>query len=340
MLKTKGGRTMKERVYCEICDCRVKYSIRSEHIKESVNKVDIEYDGKKAYCNECGNEVYVGELDDKNTEIVNKIYRKKLGLISVEDIKLILEKYNIGASVLSKILNWGEVTVPRYIAGQTPSKEYSDKLKEILNNPREMYKLLQENKDKITPVAYKKCKESIENILNDWCVDIDNEPNIESISDYIVSKIDVTPKAIQKLLYFIQGFSTVFNDKPLFNDSPQAWVHGPVYSNIYAKYKAYKYNIIDSDENIELNLSQSNMNLINSVLKFFGCYSGDILEKITHEETPWQQAREGMKANQPSSKEIDIEDMKKYFTKVCDKYNIINVVDIKDYAMDMFYKVM
>lgn len=331
---------MKKNVYCEYCDAKVGYKVKNEHIKEIINKIDIEYDGINAYCDVCNNEVFVEEIDDENTKIVNKIYREIIGIISIEDIELVLKKYNIGASVLSKIFNWGEVTIPRYISGQTPSKEYSDQLKNILGNPRQMYKLLEENKSKISQVAYNKCKKATEDILNELCVDIDNELSIDELSEYIVSKVDVTPKALQKLLYFIQGFSLVFNNRPLFYNRAQAWIHGPVYNEIYTKYKSYQYNIIKTNEEVKLSLPEGDKDLVDYVLKFLGCYNGDILEEITHIETPWKSAREGLAENELSTKYIELDSIKDYFNIVQAKYNMITFLDIKDYAVDMFNKVV
>ncbi|WP_270942794.1 type II toxin-antitoxin system antitoxin SocA domain-containing protein [Romboutsia lituseburensis] len=331
---------MKGKVYCEVCDSNVSYNTKYEHIKETVNKIEIEYKGTNAYCDKCNNEVFVDDIDEQNTKIVNEIYRSKMGIISTNDIELILKKYNIGASVLSKLLNWGEVTIPRYVAGQTPSKEYSDKLRNILNNPSEMYKLLNDNKDNITSVAYNKCKNAIEDILDELCVDKVDELDIEVLAKYIVNKKDITPKALQKNLYFIQGFSLAFNDKPLFNDMPQAWIHGPVYPKIYSKYKSYQYNVIDSEEDVRLNISESSKQIIDYVLKFLGCYSGDILEEITHMGLPWKNARKGLLDDEISSNFIELDNIKQYFESVKCKYNMINLLDIKDYAVDMFNKVI
>lgn len=58
---------------------------------------------------------------------------------------------------------------------------------------------------------------------------------------------------VQKILYYAQGFYKAFFGKFLFEDDCQAWVHGPVYVNIYEKYKEFKSaNIfINMDYDIE-----------------------------------------------------------------------------------------
>lgn len=69
---------------------------------------------------------------------------------------------------------------------------------------------------------------------------------IESIANYIINKsMEITPLALQKLLYFSQSFHKVFLDIFLFDDDCEAWVHGPVYNDIYFKYKDHGYNPIE-----------------------------------------------------------------------------------------------
>ena len=45
----------------------------------------------------------------------------------MEDIERLMKLYNIGKAPLSLALGFGEVTITCYLAGQVPSKEYSDR---------------------------------------------------------------------------------------------------------------------------------------------------------------------------------------------------------------------
>jgi DNA-directed RNA polymerase subunit H (RpoH/RPB5) len=53
-------------------------------------------------------------------------------IISTDEIELILARYNIGKKPLAKLLGWGETTIIRYLEGDIPTLEYSNKLKSIL----------------------------------------------------------------------------------------------------------------------------------------------------------------------------------------------------------------
>ena len=322
---------------CEHCRENLEYNVLSREVEEEVDGVIINYTEEYAVCSKCNNEVYVGEIHDRNLYKFNEAFKISAGIITVSEIEEILSKYNIGKKPLSMLLGWGENTVSRYINGDFPNQKYSSVLKRILEDPNYMLILLEENKSNITEVAYTKCKNSILQYV------VCDQLSISELANYIVSKHDITPKALQKILYFIQGFTMTFNKKLLFNDIPQAWAHGPVYPQIYNNYSDFKFNIIDTidiaKEDINLNISDNEKTLIDCILRFFTRYSGDVLEEITHIESPWLEARVGLIKNESSKNPIRLESMNDYFLQVKNKYNMINYYDIKQYLDDMLNKV-
>ncbi len=50
---------------------------------------------------------------------------------------------------------------------------------------------------------------------------------------------------LQKLLYFIQGVYSALYGRPIFEEDCRAWVHGPVYPEVYELFRDFKYNPID-----------------------------------------------------------------------------------------------
>ncbi len=46
---------------------------------------------------------------------------------------------------------------------------------------------------------------------------------------------EVTPLMLQKLLYFIQGVFCAVNERPMFYENCQAWMHGAEYIQKYMK---------------------------------------------------------------------------------------------------------
>lgn len=333
MIKEEGYRTK----YCDFCEDDTSYSKVEEDETMDLNGVTITYTRIKNICNECGNEVYIEEDNIINVKNANYEYRKKIGLIQVDEIKELLNKYNIGKTTLAVLLGWGEITIVRYLEGKTPSKEYSDILKSLLI-PEIMKNLLENNRGKIADIAYKKCNKALENYLDETSIDTCHNV-LENVANYFISKdFDITPLALQKLLYFSQGFYYALRKKFLFIEDCEAWVHGPVYPQIYSKYSFFGYKPI----NIKCSyiLSEEITSLLDGVLKAFACYNGKILEKFTHSETPWNQARIGKKDDETSSEVITKDSIGLYFENIVKKYNITNVYDIDIYACNLKSKVL
>lgn len=334
---------MKEIIkYCENCHKDVRAIIASEEVKHTIANSQVIIQCDIPRCLECGEELNDNELFEKNSKLARDKYIEQYNILSIQEIKDIINKYDIGATILSKVLGWGDVTITRYLNGKLPSKTYSDKLREINANPQLLLSLLEENKSQIKLVAYNKCKNKI-NKLNEISITIiDNEITINDVVKYIISKLEITPLALQKTLYFIQGFSIAFNNKFIYKDVPCAWIHGPVYPEIYHKYKEFGYNPIENQPilNESINLDTIDKQLIDTVIKYLSLYNGTILEEITHMEAPWINARKGLKSNEYSDEPIKLDDMENYFTKVKNKYQMLSYLDISNYASDMVKKII
>lgn len=142
------------------------------------------------------------------------------------------------------------------------------------------------------------------------------------------------------LLYYIQGNYAAIYDKPLFDAPSEAWVHGPVYRNVYNLFRDFKYNPIDDDRFVPLKesalpLTPEAKEVVDRVLDTFGMYSGKVLESITHKEAPWLDARKGFLPDETSHAEISLDAMKSYFKKVDEKYNIRTEDGLRKYIEKM-----
>lgn len=327
--------------FCENCHEMAGYSIKEVKKQKNIKGKSVEYTGKEAYCNECGSEMFVADIRDHNLAMLDKAYREEEGLISVSEIKIILEKYDVGKRPLSLLLGWGEGTITRYLDGDVPTRKYSDMLKKILRDPDYLKKVLEQNKDRITDVAYRRIIRTLEK--NEAATDTTFEPEnkIDYVVKYLLSKsVDITPLALQKLLYFAQGFYKAFTREYLFYNNCEAWVHGPVYRSVYYKYKDHGYDPIE-EENLEygeIKLTRVERELLDSIIRNFGCYSGKVLEEMTHAEEPWRVTRTGLSDNESSDRIIDKEIIAKYFKEIKSKYSMLNVADIMDYSTDLFKK--
>ncbi|MFW6028887.1 MAG: type II TA system antitoxin MqsA family protein [Halanaerobiales bacterium] len=325
--------------FCEQCHDMVKCYVKEKKKSKEIKGKEITYIGKEAYCNKCDENVFITEIRDHNLKKLDKAYRVSEDIILVSDIKKILDKYSVGKRPLSLLLGWGETTLTRYLNGDIPSKNYSNTLKKVLEAPDYMKELLEQNKEKVTEHAYNECKQAIDEISTTKVLQTENK--IDSVVKYILKKsVDITPLALQKLLYYAQSFHKVFFGEFLLNEDCEAWEHGPVYREIYYKYKNYGYNPID-ECHIKYNniqLTKHEKEILDSVINNFGCYSGKVLEKMTHEEKPWRLTRKGLNDNEISTRIIKKELLEDYFNNIRSKYNMLNISDIKDYSQEHFDK--
>mgnify|MGYP007100113896 CR=1 FL=1 len=157
--------------------------------------------------------------------------------------------------------------------------------------------------------------------------------DIEKISDFIINfcneqGVSISPLKLQKLLYYIQAWHLVyFNQNPLFEDVPEAWVNGPVYRTIYDRFKDIGiYDNIPSNkaqntkEIIEgLDLTTEQKEFLDSVLQHYAFMTHDKLVYLTHAEKPWNEARRGLSNFEYSNKDITHNLMYSYYSELSAK---------------------
>ncbi|AKM77768.1 MAG: putative phage-associated protein [Candidatus Wolfebacteria bacterium GW2011_GWB1_47_1] len=140
------------------------------------------------------------------------------------------------------------------------------------------------------------------------------------IAEYFISKSqiageEITNKKIQKLLYYAQAWSLVFNGEKIFDDQIEAWVHGPAIPLIYFEFKKFGFGNISITVNksdFEA-LSDKEEKLLDNVWSAYGKFDADYLELLTHNEEPWQKARSGCAIDEYCNNEINTDLMKEYY---------------------------
>lgn len=135
----------------------------------------------------------------------------------------------------------------------------------------------------------------------------------KDVAAYILEKKgSLTGYQLQKLLYYCQAWNLVYSGSPLFDDSIEAWKHGPVVTNVahvhQHLYWVNRRHIMDSDSR---NVPLESQCVIDAVLDAYGGYTGDQLERLTHSEAPWSDAYNGRTGF--SSAPISIEAMRSYY---------------------------
>lgn len=330
----------KRRDFCIECRKETEYVLQKKDIEKTIRNKDYTFGITVAICAECGEEVSVPGLIDKNVQEIDEQYRAAEGIVSIDDIEKLMKIYKIGKAPLSLALGFGEVTISRYLEGQIPSKEYSDVVKTALTSPAYMKQKLIENRDKLTDTAYKKTMTAADSIERLFSV----SHKMLRVIAYVFKKLEeVTPLMLQKLLYFIQGVYLALYGKPIFVEDCRAWIHGPVYPEVYDLFRDFKYNPIDDArfallEGTEDALTDDEKKVIDLVVNTFGMYGGKVLEKITHNETPWIEARKGYGESIPSNELLSKDRIMKYYIAVNQEYDIATETGLRAYINDMLAK--
>lgn len=106
---------------------------------------------------------------------------------------------------------------------------------------------------------------------------------------------EMTAMKLQKLMYYAQAWSLVWDEEPIFEDDFEAWANGPVLPALYGRHKGqFKVSASIVPEGDVGALSPEQRQSIDKVLGFYGRQSAQWLSNLTHQERPWVDARAGV----------------------------------------------
>ena len=144
---------------------------------------------------------------------------------------------------------------------------------------------------------------------------------IFDVAKYIVSKADdITAIKLQKICYYSQAWSLVWNEKPIFDEPIEAWIHGPVVPALYELHRGI-YKITPellNDKGDVNNLSEEQKKTIDIVFDYYKKFTPQQLSDITHSESPWRDARRGLLANERGNVQINHASMAEYYSSLKD----------------------
>lgn len=121
-------------------------------------------------------------------------------------------------------------------------------------------------------------------------------------------------KKLQKICYYIYSWYLAVYEKPIAETEFEAWVHGPVSPRIYDLYKRYGWNDIPQYVGF-LPVEDEVIRFAFCVCNYYNQFSADQLEAMTHQESPWLKAREGLKSYESSKKIISDYDIMVFYQK-------------------------
>ena len=136
---------------------------------------------------------------------------------------------------------------------------------------------------------------------------------VRDVAAYILQKHGpMTTWKLQKLVYYSQAWSLVWDDDELFPEEIEAWANGPVVRDLYnAHRRSFRVGSVrrgDPDA-----LSKDQRETVDAVLKYYGDKSPQWLSDLTHTEDPWRLARANVDDGERGDTIIRKESLAEYY---------------------------
>ena len=140
--------------------------------------------------------------------------------------------------------------------------------------------------------------------------------SVFDVAQYILQKQGrITAMTLQKLVYYSQAWSLVWDEEPLFEEKIEAWSNGPVVRKLFNSHRGcFLVSKIPKGDPSKLTTTQKET--IDAVLDFYGHRTAQWLCDLTHMEDPWRQAREGVPEGRQCDNEITHSMMHEYYASI------------------------
>ena len=133
------------------------------------------------------------------------------------------------------------------------------------------------------------------------------------VSAFILKEMGpMSAMKLQKLVYYSQAWSLVWDEEPLFPERIEAWANGPVCPQLYREHKG-QFQVTKLARGKASNLNQDQRETVEAVLAKYGKKSAPWLSELTHKERPWKRARRGVPNGVRSSATISHAEMAEYY---------------------------
>jgi uncharacterized phage-associated protein len=137
--------------------------------------------------------------------------------------------------------------------------------------------------------------------------------SVFDVSAYILRKQGgMTSMKLQKLVYYAQAWSLVWDERPIFDEPIEAWANGPVVPALFRAHQG-EFTVTAEPAGDHSRLDKDARDTIKAVLKSYGNKTANWLSALTHREEPWIDARRGLSDGDRGSREITHGSMADYY---------------------------
>lgn len=117
---------------------------------------------------------------------------------------------------------------------------------------------------------------------------------------------------LQKLIYYCQAWSLVWDGDQMFDEEIEAWANGPVCPALYEVHNG-KFRISHLSIGNARALTKNQRETIDIILQDYGGRSPQWLSDLTSMEAPWKKARRGIPGGERGNSIISKESMAEYY---------------------------
>jgi uncharacterized phage-associated protein len=139
--------------------------------------------------------------------------------------------------------------------------------------------------------------------------------SVHDVASYVLKKHGpISAMKLQKLLYYCQAWSLVWDEKPMFAARIEAWANGPVVPAVYRMHRG-QFQIVRWSGHFN-NLTDQQKETVDAVVDFYGPKTAQWLSDLTHREKPWRDARIGLEDGERGDNEITHASLHEYYSSL------------------------
>lgn len=151
--------------------------------------------------------------------------------------------------------------------------------------------------------------------------------SVNDVADCILLKLNadedcyVVNLKLQKLVYYVQAWNFGKNGDTFVKGDFEAWIHGPANRELYERFRENKslYSLIGKEDILNKNaigvLTEEDSQFIDLILDNYASFNASDLERMTHKEQPWLDARKGYGPLDRCTNVISKQSMIEYYGK-------------------------
>ena len=142
------------------------------------------------------------------------------------------------------------------------------------------------------------------------------EASALDVAAYILKKTGtMSTMKLQKLVYYGQAWSLVWDEAPLFAEDIEAWANGPVVRELF-DYHRGMYQISEVLTGNPRVLSKIQQESVDAVLEYYKDRPAQSLIELSHCEAPWIEARKGLPPLVRGNKIIPLDSIANYYSSL------------------------